>query len=295
MKKGSKIGWIIASIFVTIGICCVIIGIILEGDIKKIKDSFKQEVTRLESVDSDYDDLGDVIEDALPPEFSSSSAEVVVGDEYQFEDDVQTHTFEKCNSLEVEVRYGTLKIQKTDKDLIVVHAQEIAENDFSVRNSGGILSIIDKSVRKEPGKSPVIIIEVPENYRFSETELDLDAGKIEIDYLQADELQAEVGAGTMDVSGKLTANNADLSVGAGQIKVNELDAKMIELGCDAGRIIAKLTGVQKDYAFEGECGAGKIQFGTETYTMFDHDDKQHHSGSRSVEADCGIGSIELNF
>lgn len=296
MKRGNKVGWIIVGVLVTIGVCCIITGAILGVDREKLNDNLRLGPIQIGSLDIDLDGVEKAAEDIADADFSSGSAEVSVGDEYSFADDVQTHSFSKINSLEAEVKYGTLKIQKTDKDLIIVHAQNIDAGDFSVKESGGELNIIDKSIKKSPGESAMIIIEIPENHRFNEADIHVSAGKMEIDDLKADELQAEVKAGEMDVTGTLTANSADLNVGAGQIKVQELDAKSISLECDAGQIKAILAGAQEDYSFEGECGAGAIHFGTETYSMFDHDDEgNHHGGSRSVEAECGIGSIKLDF
>ncbi|MDD3277539.1 MAG: DUF4097 family beta strand repeat-containing protein [Lachnospiraceae bacterium] len=292
MKVWKRVMWILCGVLVVFGVCALITGAVLGIDQNKLHEQINFGPFRVGStsigIGPFHVGTGD---DEETTELEETGDVADISDSAQ---DEETYSYSDIRELQIDIRYGTLKIQSTNGKSITVHAQKTDEKTFSAEQSGDKLIIADRSVKKAPGEAPVILIDVPVNYQFDKAELLVKAGTMKLDSLYVDELDAEVQAGVMSVSQKITADQADISVGAGSITLALLDAKEIDFSCDAGKITATLAGKASDYSFDGECGAGTIKFGEESYGMFDHD-MEHNGGSRSVDADCGIGTIKIDF
>ena len=76
----------------------------------------------------------------------------------------------------------------------------------------------------------------------------------------------EVGAGEFSGYGNITAAYCDLQVGAGTIDIDQLDIQKLNADCGAGEIDMVVTGKEKDYNYDLSCGMGEINLEDSEYS-----------------------------
>lgn len=276
MKTWKKVLLIISGIALVMGICCVIIGFSLGVNFKEIKSIVTDGHYNFVSWDWDWDEW---------PRWGNSRGD--------HDDDLsdKEDSFSGIKNLEIDVRYSKVVLEENNGSDIKVSANNINISKFSAKSDGRTLKIEDKTKRMVG--SSEIIISIPKGTDFDEVSMEVDAGEVLIDALNAREFSAEIGGGRLSVSGVLSATEIDCSVGAGQIEVQKLSGSDIELECGAGQVKVVLDGSQEDYYLEGKC-VGEIKFGTESYGSIGKKISEG-TGSKNINVECGVGQINIQF
>ena len=146
---------------------------------------------------------------------------------------------------------------------------------------GRRLNVVEKShgLFGWGGKGEVIVY-VRKNVSFEKVKLEVGAGELDIEKLDAWVLDLDLGAGRTEIRALKVSERATIDGGAGYlaIKQAEMQNAHLELGVGKAEIEAKLRGESKI-----DSGVGKVELklvGREQ--------------DYSVEVDKGLGSIELN-
>lgn len=275
MKTWKKVLLIISAIAAAIGISCIVIGVALGGRFRDVQRLVLNNFYGIHgSWVSDWDDWDEDWADWSDWE-DWKFWEHHAGDRASDGSDAQSRfAYSDVNDLEIETGYGQILIQSHDETDIKVEAENITPQKFSSRMDGDKLVIRDKTKKIDSLKGTVITVYLPKDAKFQDVEL-------------------EIGAGSAEIEG-LTAREIKCSVGAGQIDASNIDADEVELDCGAGRINAMLAGKQSDYRLKGECGLGQVQFGDSSFNALGKNISQGNGG-RLVEADCGVGQIDIQF
>ena len=125
----------------------------------------------------------------------------------------------------------------------------------------------------------------------------VDTGALYILYApwtQFGSFSAEMSAGLLELHG-LWAEEVSLSVGAGQIST--VLAGDAEIDCKLGSIVLTLANSveQSNYDYELSCGAGEVTVGNKSYSGLFREAEIDNGSSRLIKADCGLGSIVIQF
>ena len=106
----------------------------------------------------------------------------------------------------------------------------------------------------------------------------------------------EVGAGEFCGYGNITAANCDLQVGAGTIDIDQLDIQKLNADCGAGEIDMVVTGKEKDYNYDLSCGMGEINLEDSEYSGIGIEKNISNEGARKdMVLECGMGEIDVEF
>lgn len=154
---------------------------------------------------------------------------------------------------------------------------------------------------------------IPADYRFDSVDLELGAGILKLDELNAAEASLAVGAGQI-VLKQVSAEQLELSVGAGQIEVKnmavgELDAEVgmgeltaegavgssADIDCSMGNVEVKLDGSVKDFNYEIEGAMGNIDIGRESYSGFSQSRSIDNDAEKTIQVNSSMGNITLRF
>ena len=128
-----------------------------------------------------------------------------------------------------------------------------------------------KSSRKE-AKTEVI---VPENYYFDKVEVEAGAAACEINGIVTRKLELQSGVSSMAFTGRV-------------------DEKL-EVETGVGVTSVKLTGSREDYNYKIQCGAGSVNIDGDQYSSLGVERKIDNRAARSMELECGVGTIEVQF
>ena len=180
--------------------------------------------------------------------------------------DGNTVDMDFASDLEISLKYDELLIQEYDGDKIRVNVANDAKNDVVVKETSGKITITDTRSGNVKKKKQIKVI-VPSGKDFDTVSLGVDMGTIDLECdLKVQELSVEVGAGEFSGYGNITAAYCDLQVGAGTIDIDQIDVQKLNADCGAGEIDMVVTGKEKDYNYELSCGMGEIDLENSEYS-----------------------------
>lgn len=210
--------------------------------------------------------------------------------------DGNTVDMDFASDLEISLKYDELLIQEYDGDKIRVNVANDAKNDVVVKETSGKITITDTRSGNVKKKKQIKVI-VPSGKDFDTISLGVDMGTIDLECdLKVQELSVEVGAGEFSGYGNITAAYCDLQVGAGTIDIDQLDIQKLNADCGAGEIDMVVTGKEKDYNYELSCGMGEIDLEDSEYSGLGIEKTISNEGARKdMVLECGMGEIDVEF
>ena len=210
--------------------------------------------------------------------------------------DENTVDMDFASDLEISLKYDELLIQEYDGDKIRVNVANDAKNDVVVKETSGKITITDTRSGNVKKKKQIKVI-VPSGKDFDTVSLGVDMGTIDLECdLKVQELSVEVGAGEFSGYGNITAAYCDLQVGAGTIDIDQLDIQKLNADCGAGEIDMVVTGKEKDYNYDLSCGMGEIDLENSEYSGLGIEKNISNEGAKKdMVLECGMGEIDVEF
>ena len=210
--------------------------------------------------------------------------------------DGNTVDMDFASDLEISLKYDELLIQEYDGDKIRVNVANDAKNDVVVKETSGKITITDTRSGNVKKKKQIKVI-VPSGKDFDTVSLGVDMGTIDLECdLKVQELSVEVGAGEFSGYGNITAAYCDLQVGAGTIDIDQIDVQKLNADCGAGEIDMVVTGKEKDYNYELSCGMGEIDLENSEYSGLGIEKNISNEGAKKdMVLECGMGEIDVEF
>ena len=210
--------------------------------------------------------------------------------------DGNTVDMDFASDLEISLKYDELLIQEYDGDKIRVNVANDTKNDVVVKETSGKIMITDTRSGNVKKKKQ-IKVSIPSVKEFDTVSLGVDMGTIDLECdLKVQELSVEVGAGEFSGYGNITAAYCDLQVGAGTIDIDQLDVQKLNADCGAGEIDMVVTGKEKDYNYELSCGMGEIDLEDSEYSGLGIEKNISNEGAqKDMVLECGMGEIDVEF
>ena len=210
--------------------------------------------------------------------------------------DGNTVDMDFASDLEISLKYDELLIQEYDGDKIRVNVANDTKNDVVVKETSGKIMITDTRSGNVKKKKQ-IKVSVPSVKEFDTVSLGVDMGTIDLECdLKVQELSVEVGAGEFCGYGNITAAYCDLQVGAGTIDMDQLDVQKLNADCGAGEIDMVVTGKEKDYNYDLSCGMGEIDLENSEYSGLGIEKTISNEGAKKdMVLECGMGEIDVEF
>lgn len=215
--------------------------------------------------------------------------------------------------LEVEVGGCHFETKESEDGSVYVETKNVKKFQGYVEDGKlYVLATTGAGVSWFDSKSTVILY-LPKDYEFDKVEIDMGAGELEFDSLNAREASLEVGAGRIALdSVKVQELKAD--VGAGQIELKDMAVGTldVEVGmgefaawgavsgdgkveCSMGNVEIELDGRKEDFNYRLEGAMGSIQLGQESLGGFAQEKSIDNGAAKSMRIECSMGNITLRF
>ena len=137
-----------------------------------------------------------------------------------------------------------------------------------------------------------MIVTVPEGTDFDKINLDINAGDIELDGINADVLTANVDAGNFELK-NTKLENLDVNAAAGNIEIKDSEIKGATLEANAGSVMVKNTKIE-DIEVKTDLGSVDIKTDFETGKFSSSLGSIVVKGNfDSVICRCSWGSVEI--
>nr|WP_317377314.1 DUF4097 family beta strand repeat-containing protein [uncultured Faecalimonas sp.] len=278
MKKGWKIGWIIAGIAAASGGVFCIAGVALGARLDRINVR------------------GDRVFHFLSGEMEEVSELDPADDSYQ-EDDTGAGSgdhFSDVRQIEIEMSIGDVIIEETDGKEVEAEIPD----DFrkiQCRQDGVKLTIENTERRSRLGQDvEPVVIGIPKGTILEAFQCEIAAGEFTADTIHASGIQISAGAGDVTI-GQLKAAMMNLETGTGEIDIVQADVTGADIECGMGDISLTLAGRETDYECVTECGLGSVWIGDEEYTALGSEKHLHKGAEKKLHIECGAGEIFIDF
>ena len=209
------------------------------------------------------------------------------------------------SKIDIDLKSTSLKIENCSKYRVDT------DNEFIK------VEIIDNTLRiKEKKHNPLtrkdtesINLCINKNSNLDELELDMGAGKVEIEDLNVSKAEFDLGAGSFTMENANISREFSLDGGAGSITIDDstLNNSLIDLGLGVLRLNASLDGKTKidsglgncyldiignkdDYTFVIDKGLGKVLIDNESFVS-----GTFGNGNKKIVLDTGTGNTTINF
>lgn len=174
---------------------------------------------------------------------------------------------------------------------------------------------------------------LPKDCTLKECEIAIGAGYMKSISLQAEEANIAVGAGLIEMegfagkeillsadagellAGRVTAETALLQIGAGHLRAEELAVSReadisvsvgnceiagtitgdLDLDCDMGEAVMRLTGSEDDHSYDVECGMGEVNVGSHSHGGGATERSWNSGKDSEFEIDCNMGTVTVMF
>lgn len=218
---------------------------------------------------------------------------------------------ENIENMRIEIGYSKLTI-KSGTELKVECKRN---NNIETKKEGNTLTIKDNKVwelwKIADEEESEVIITIPENIKFEKVRIRAGSGEISIANLHTQNLDFDMGAGSVTVSNMIVENKATIDGGAGKViiensiinnmnlnvGVGEFQIQNCEIlgnnDIDAGigRLEVNLNGNMNDYAIKTERGLGSFTLQNKEV----EDSSTYGEGENKIKIDAGVGKVEINF
>jgi len=282
MKTFTKIMLIIAGVFASVGVICMVV-------------AFAMGLTSEHLVDMVQDGRFSFDEGDLHISFGDDT-DIDIESNSEMKDESIYTIKESCHSMDIEFGAGILDIYYDDVEYIQVKQTNIENLKVQVKNEKlYIREESDIHIDLDDIEDRSLTILIPKNMKFEEVELEIGASKADIKDIISKDISITVGAGQADVS-KLTAKEFDLEVGAGQATAVQLDVEKLNVEAGMGQVNIALNGVQEEYNYNVECGIGNVTVGSASYGGLGAEQSIKHEGAiKEINVECGIGEVKIKF
>ncbi len=303
MKRTTKVILIIASVLAASGLCVAIIGLCLGGGPRIVQWAMNGDLSfgpmdlmgwnfEMNVVDIDWEDeqtiySGTVDKTKIQGAREVQNLDVEIGGsilQLEFSED-QEFYFSSSESakyqcyIEDDILYlkseGDFNIGRRDNEITLYVPKDWAYSQISIELGAGSIDIED-------------------GLRAESVEIEVGAGKLTAESVEAERLFVEIGAGMVDLSG-VQAQAAELEVGMGQLIFDGNITGDMLAECAMGSMEFAMDTEEETHNYELECAMGTLKVGSHSYSGMANEHYIDHGAASVYELSCSMGEIKMNF
>lgn len=239
--------------------------------------------------------------------------------------DVNKDFTETIESLDLRIEVGKLTV-KQGEDFKVV-AENIEEDTFLARVENNTL-IVDNSNTNEfsifgielnpfylgfgENNTPNITVYVPESFMADKLKVYVAAGSVNLEDLTANSAELNVGAGELTGNNLVLKEDAQITVDAGDMSLNQIDATNLIIDCSVGNVDLSgniyghnsitcsvgnvefdLEGAEEDYYFNDvDQSLGEVTINNRRYSKQAFENNAE--AATEISIDCSVGSVSVD-
>ncbi len=194
---------------------------------------------------------------------------------FSFENMKKVQAYQKESRLFIKVVRDTLLDKEEEKNILTLYVP---------------IECVLESAELELGAGSVQI----EQINAQKLDISVEAGKLTVDFLEAGEMTASLGAGIV-ILNNANLQNAKLSVGAGSMSIDGQITGNVDADCAMGSLQMNLQGNIKDFNYELQCMAGNIVLNGEKYSGINEGMLIGNAAEKGMDLDCTVGSMKIDF
>lgn len=220
---------------------------------------------------------------------------------------------DQIRELKMTLRNCELQITQSKDDQIRLEIEKDMEQYFDVRRKDHTLTIEDTRKTKKQLKAAKVTLQIPADHVFDEVHLEVGAGTLQIDRLEANDIDVEGGAGKIVAQTLIANNELDAEIGAGDFYIKEAVFGDTEIACGVGHfeiescelngnadisggvgeVNVGILGEKKDFNYDLSCGMGELQVFDDSFTSLGKDKEIDNGAKHTIKLECGMGRLNV--
>lgn len=201
------------------------------------------------------------------------------------------YTLDAFTSLNVQADIAAVSVRQGDEFKIEWSVHRSGVPTYEVKD--GVLTVTQKHPHKNIAgeHSCSITITLPEGTKLDRVEIDADVGDVQISNVITEKMDITADVGTVDME-NCQLGDSTIEADVGDVRLYACEFKDMNVSADVGSISINTAQDLADYSFDLETSVGDIRINNENeHKKFE----KHGSGKYRIDADCDVGSLEINF
>lgn len=217
-------------------------------------------------------------------------------------------------AINVDGSYMDFTLQKGDSWGASYNGVEWLKPELDVTEEDGVTKLVftqpnaaGRKLNKYYNLNSSLTIMVPENVSFTDLNITLNLGDLDMTDVKADQVELNLDLGDLDVEncnvGTFTSNmdmgdttiqktvlkNADINASMGDIEVTDSEFKDMKLTADMGEITVKSAVSLDDYRIDADVSMGDVKVNGKNYS----DDYSQKGNAGELTVDSSMGDAEI--
>lgn len=217
-------------------------------------------------------------------------------------------------AINVDGSYMDFTLQKGDSWGASYSGVEWLKPELDVTEEDGVTKLVftqpdaaGRKLNKYYNLNSSLTIMVPENVSFTDLNITLNLGDLDMTDVKADQVELNLDLGDLDVEncnvGTFTSNmdmgdttiqktelkNADINASMGDIEVTDSEFKDMKLTADMGEITVKSAVSLDDYRIDADVSMGDVKVNGKNYS----DDYSQNGNAGELTVDSSMGDAEI--
>lgn len=280
MKKGWKIFAIICAVLAGLGIVLCIAGFAVGATDADVRNALNRGIgfIRNDDFDDDYYD-----EDDLEDDMEHEGSEVK-----------NSMDFSNTKGIDVEVDKMLVEVVATDEEKVRVENTAVKEIGVEISEDEDTVEIRTTKNANGINDGGKLTLYIPRNIQLPELSIQVNNGKINLNGIQANELDLEIGRGEINAA-DFVAGELSVSCEQGKADIKGTAQRDVDLECGAGAINFTANGAQTDFNYEIEVGAGAVQLGGQKFSGLAVEKTINNRAGKEMGIDCATGTVNITF
>lgn len=276
MKKRWKVFWLICGAIGSIGFICCIVALCLGVTTEAVANYFPNGIGIVRYAHN----------------------ESMVREPYRGEDIDISETYTGITDIDIQLSAGVLQIMESDTQEVRFETSEIDARlrlEYYVKDGELVVETRRNlaGLRNSPHIGTIYLF-LPKDYTINEVDINIGAGAFYADYIAANSLNVEVGAGEAIIEDYRTIET-DFQCGTGYIEASGNPGVSVNVDCGIGEVDLSVNGRKEDYSYELQCGIGNIQLEQENFSGLGREQQIYNNTGKEMNIDCAIGSVTVAF
>lgn len=200
----------------------------------------------------------------------------------------------EIEGLYIEAGGCTLETEASEDGAFYIEAENIGKFQGYVENGVLCIRTTVSSGTWNALNGGKVKLYLPREYPLDKAEIELGAGAMQLNDMEAKQFLINVGAGEMSISG-VKADNMELSVGMGSVVVKGVVTGNLKAECSMGSVEMLLEGSRKDFNYQLQCAMGSIELENDKYEGLSQIKEIDNGAAKRLEVDCSMGSVNIRF
>lgn len=220
---------------------------------------------------------------------------------------------EGVETLEIEAGGCKFNTRMSGDDAFYVEASDVGKFQAYLENGTLCIRTTTSSRSWKDWKDSEVTLYVPEGCHFRKAVIELGAGELEFEALDADRVTLGVGAGSITVN-NLKADSLEMEIGMGLVEmkdagVKDMEAEIgmgslvmegniegsVDVNCSMGNVELEIAGSQQDFNYKLDGAMGNIDLGQESYSGFGMSKRIDNGAQKNMKVECAAGNITISF